>query len=204
MPRPPWLKPGLSLDQRIDAAMPEVISIVRPSEGEDKDWCIGIVRAALRDIIAKDDSLRRPKVVQKQLLNAAAKLREGLAGAVFDFREDAETIERVAGRTEEWGRSLVDHRRREGRRRKDVAVGFAHFILKELGTRGQPTAYLDGYWVQLATVMYEAATGTACTGNFLWRAVTDYNRSVSDQTGSASRGRPSASGPSRTSNRRRR
>ena len=175
MPRPPWLKRGLSLDQRIDAVMPEVINIVRPSEGETKERCVGVVRAGLQ-AIGRDDSLNQPKVVQKRLLDAAAKLREGLAGAVFDFREDAETIERVAGRTEEWGRSLVDHRRREGMRRKDAAVGFAHLILKELGTRGRPTTYLDGFWVQLATVMYEAATGTACAEDFLWRAVKDYSR----------------------------
>jgi hypothetical protein len=170
----PWLKRGLSLDQRIDAAMSEITDVVRPSE-RDKECCIGVVRAGLQ-AIGRDDSLNQPKVVQKRLLDAAAKLREGLAGAVFDFREDAETIERVAGRTEEWGRSLLDHRRREGRRRKDAAVGFAHLILGELGTRGQPTTYLDGCWVQLATVMYEAATGTACAGDFLWRAVKDYSR----------------------------
>src|SRR5262245_17458780 len=98
MPRtPPWLKRGLSLDQRIDAAMPEVVNIVRPPEGEDKECCMGVVRAALQ-AVARDDSPKRPKVERKRLLDAAAKLREGLAGAVFDFREDAEIIERVAER----------------------------------------------------------------------------------------------------------
>ena len=175
--RSPWLKRGLSLDQRIDAVMPEVIKIVHPPEGEDKEWCVGVVRAGLQ-AAGRGESLSRPKVEQKRLLAAATKLREGLAGAVLDFRQDAETIERIIESTEEWGHSLSDYRRREGRRQKDIAVGFAHFILKEFGTRGQPTTYLDGYWVQLATIMYEAATGTACTGDFLWRAVKDYNKSA--------------------------
>jgi hypothetical protein len=191
---PPWQE---GLGERIDAALPEIIGIVQP-RARDADECRSSATLYL-ERIARDWSFAvRPSVERKAYVDAAAKIREGLAmippGSIFSAlrHREADDVEQFAKYLEEEARGIPNrrgggsHRDWIGKKQKIESAEAAYFLLGEYGTRSRPTTTANKSWVQLATVMFEAATGRR--GN-LTKAVKSLNQTLRSSTTTAGRSR---------------
>jgi hypothetical protein len=145
--RRPWLARGLTLEQRIETGLLEVMEIVRPEE-----YSLFYYDRTYDHLWQHVDECRARAVMGIRLI----------AGTKPEY---AAARKHGGGATEKFNR-----------RRKDHALRCADDLLSDFGGRGQPKMTRGGYFEELARLLYEIATGTPTADNDFHHAMRDYRK----------------------------
>jgi hypothetical protein len=166
----PWLRKGLTLDQRIEAGTPTIMDIIRPDERHAEE-CRNEMIEQLRGIGKIDLHEATPRQMRKSVLATATKVKEAqtiFASVPWQWYRRPEIEEKFEGLIKdlEAMASRLVHTVKGptvatelDSRRKGACTFHANFVLDTMGTRGRPTTSEKGRFVHLSEVMFEVASG---------------------------------------------
>jgi hypothetical protein len=188
MSNKPWLRHGLTLEQRIALGLPAALRIILPADAND-EACRAEVSRYVRNIAAVELHNATFREMRSGILAVATKVREAreaLATEPFYWSQKREVegeLEHLVGDIEAeassipTGRGGGSHQAHVDRERRGVSAFLAADLLVNWGRRGRPTTTAEGFFVQLAEVMFEMATGNR--GNLV-KAVKDFAKTHGD------------------------